>query len=122
MGVSFCCTSARTFADADDVPIASSSTSALTWHSTKSKPKATTNGHVAADEPYSATRADELFASYADEDSPDVISPEGFGTLCENAAIAMDGALPLILSWLLDATEMGQITRAQWKKGTAELQ
>ncbi|KAJ3928195.1 MAG: DUF298-domain-containing protein [Lentinula lateritia] len=33
----------------------------------------------------------------------------------------MDGAMPLILAWQLDAKEMGTFTKDEWLKGTAKL-
>ncbi|TFY76479.1 hypothetical protein EWM64_g7535 [Hericium alpestre] len=73
-------------------------------------------------EPYSAARAAKLFATYADEDDPSVIGPEGFERLCNDAKIPLDGAVPLILAWQLDSKEMAKITRDEWTKGMGALQ
>jgi DCN1-like protein 4/5 len=72
-------------------------------------------------EPYTAQRALALFAKYADSDDPNVIGPEGFETLCTDAGIPLDGALPLILAWQLNAQEMAKISKDEWVKGTATL-
>lgn len=72
-------------------------------------------------EPYSATQATSLFATYADADNQDVIGPEGFEKLCGDTEISLEGALPLVLAWQLGATEMAKITREEWEKSTAEL-
>ncbi|KAF7323234.1 Defective in cullin neddylation protein [Mycena chlorophos] len=69
-------------------------------------------------EPYSADRAASLFKEYADDDEPDVMGPENLGRFCTDADIPMDGSLPLILAWQLDAKEMGKFTKSEWTKGT----
>lgn len=72
-------------------------------------------------EPYTAHRALELFKSYADEDTPDVINPEGFERLCRDAEMPLEGARPLIFSWQVEAKEMGKISRDEWVQGMATL-
>ena len=72
-------------------------------------------------EPYTPARAAALFATYADSDDPDVIGPDGFQQLCEDAQISMDGALPMILSWQLTSKEMMKISKAEWTAGTSAL-
>jgi hypothetical protein len=72
-------------------------------------------------EPYTAQRALALFAKYADSDDPNVIGPEGFEALCTDAGIPLDGALPLILAWQLNAQEMAKISKDEWVKGMATL-
>jgi len=72
-------------------------------------------------EPYSPDRAAALFKKYADEDDPSVIGPEGFSNLCTDAEIPLDGAMPLILAWQLNAKEMGKFTKEEWTKGTESL-
>jgi DCN1-like protein 4/5 len=73
-------------------------------------------------ERYNAARAVALFQKYADPDDPNVIGPEGFTQLCEEARIPMDGALPLILAWQLQAMEMGKFTREEWIGAMSTLQ
>lgn len=72
-------------------------------------------------EPYSVQRAQELFSTYADSDDASVIGPEGFEQLCSDAAIPMDGSCPLILAWLMQAKEMGKISKEEWAHGTSVL-
>ncbi|KAF9484880.1 DUF298-domain-containing protein [Pholiota conissans] len=72
-------------------------------------------------ESYSSQRALELFSSYADSDDPTVIGHEGFERLCTDASLPMDGARPIILSWLVGAKEMGNIAQAEWIALTASL-
>ncbi|KAF8655850.1 hypothetical protein AX16_002933 [Volvariella volvacea WC 439] len=69
-------------------------------------------------EPYSKQGALALFKLYADPDDPEVIATEGFERLCKDAGLAMEGALPLILSFMMDAHEMGKITKKEWESGT----
>lgn len=64
----------------------------------------------------------ELFSLYADADDPDVIGPEGFERLCNDADIPLEGAMPLILAWLVKGDEMAKITRREWETGMGELQ
>ena len=70
---------------------------------------------------YDPKRALEIFASYADPDNPGLVGPEGFEKLCNDAQISMEGALPFVLSWQVDAEEMGKLTREGWIKGTDTL-
>ncbi|KAI0059123.1 DUF298-domain-containing protein [Artomyces pyxidatus] len=73
-------------------------------------------------EPYNAVNAATLFARYADADDPSVIDPEGFERLCTDAGIPLDGAMPLLLAWQLDAKEeMAKIPRDAWVKGSEAL-
>jgi hypothetical protein len=145
MGFSlFCCTSAKPFdLDADEKHLpanghhsASTSatatatadprTSAPTPTKTSTSPSKSTSkvpkGPKGKPEPFTPARAQELFDAYADQDDKDVIGPEGFERLCGDAELALDGALPLLLSWQLDASDMGQITKVQWMNGTSSLQ
>ncbi|KAH9857614.1 DUF298-domain-containing protein, partial [Lenzites betulinus] len=72
-------------------------------------------------EPYSEARAKQLFKTYEDPDSPGEIGPDGFEKLCTDLAISLEGALPLVLAWQLNGTEMAKFTEDEWTKGTAEL-
>jgi hypothetical protein len=81
-----------------------------------------TSGSTIQHQPYIATRATDLFSSYADPDDPTVIGPEGFERLCSDVGLQMDGAQPLVLAWMLEAAEMGKITKDEWSKATSSLQ
>ncbi|KAG6896127.1 hypothetical protein C0992_010168 [Termitomyces sp. T32_za158] len=72
-------------------------------------------------EPYNAEHARALFKKYEDTDEPNTIGPEGFVRLCDDAKVAMEGALPLILAWQFGTTEMMKITEEEWRKGTGSL-
>ncbi|TFK72145.1 DUF298-domain-containing protein [Pluteus cervinus] len=69
-------------------------------------------------EPYTPQRALYLFKNYADSDNPNVIGPEGFERLCAEAEIPMEGAMPLLLAWQMNASEMAKLTKEEWVKGT----
>ncbi|KAG6874053.1 hypothetical protein C0995_006910 [Termitomyces sp. Mi166 len=72
-------------------------------------------------EPYSAERAHVLFKNYEDSDEPNTIGADGFARLCDDAEMAMEGALPLILAWQFGTKEMMKITEEEWRKGTGSL-
>ncbi|KAI0933574.1 hypothetical protein AcW1_005371 [Taiwanofungus camphoratus] len=83
------------------------------------KPKST---KAAPSEPYSATNAATLFSAYADEDDPSVIGPEGFERLCSDMDVSLEGPLPLILAWQMNAKEMAKISKGEWEVCLRELQ
>lgn len=125
----FCCTAhAANYSDDTAAPPqpprtnGDASSASLDSTNVKSKKVHTTASKTSEVEPYSAARASQLFASYADEDDADVIGPEGFEQLCNEADIPLDGAMPLILAWLVKGSEMAKITRSEWDTGMAELQ
>jgi len=72
--------------------------------------------------PYSAAVAQSLFEAYADEDDADTISAENFERLCTDANVPMEGPMPLILLWHLDAKDLGTIKRDQWTKAMQDSQ
>jgi len=76
---------------------------------------------ITKNEKYTPQRALELFNTYSEKDNKTVIATEGFERLCTDANIPFDGALPLILAWQMQATEMGRITKDEWVKGTSSL-
>jgi hypothetical protein len=73
--------------------------------------------------PYTPAAAFALFKVYSDPEELDdpVVSPEGLERICTDADLPMEGALPVILAWQLEAEEMGKITQAQWEKGMSTL-
>ncbi|KAH8833930.1 DUF298-domain-containing protein [Flagelloscypha sp. PMI_526] len=71
-------------------------------------------------EPYSASTALALFQQYADPDDPSVIGPEGMERMCTDAGIPMDGALPIILAWQVNAKELGKFEKQGWIDGMAK--
>lgn len=73
-------------------------------------------------ESYTPARALALFSVYADADEPDTIGPEGLERLCVDADVAMEGAGPLVLAWLLGTREMGNVRKEEWVKGMESLQ
>ncbi|TCD70581.1 hypothetical protein EIP91_002611 [Steccherinum ochraceum] len=106
----------------DDAPPAGAqSGDTATSKSTKSAVKAKPPADLSKVEPYTPARATALFAEYADDDDEDVIGPEGFERLCNDANISLEGALPLLLAWQLGATEMAKLKKSEWEKGTGDL-
>ncbi|THV07975.1 hypothetical protein K435DRAFT_174751 [Dendrothele bispora CBS 962.96] len=63
----------------------------------------------------------QIFQQYCDEDDPDVIGPEGLEKLFNDAGISVEGAMPMILAWQLQASEMMKVTKEEWVRGTAGL-
>jgi hypothetical protein len=70
---------------------------------------------------YTPADALKLFKDYADDDDENVIGPEGLERLCNDAEIPLDGAMPMILAWQFEASEMMKFTKEEWTKGTASL-
>ncbi|GBE82679.1 hypothetical protein SCP_0410640 [Sparassis crispa] len=85
-----------------------------TSNNTKSKKR--------APEPYTPAGAASLFSSYTDPDDLNVIGPEGFERLCSDMDISLEGALPLVLAWQMNASEMAKISKDEWQTGMEELQ
>lgn len=73
-------------------------------------------------EPYNAADVQSLFKAYADEDDVDTISAENFERLCTDANVPMEGPMPLILLWHMDAQDLGTIKRDQWTKAMQDSQ
>jgi DCN1-like protein 4/5 len=71
---------------------------------------------------FTVSRANALFKAYVDPDDPTVIGPDGLTRLCADAQMPMDGALPLVLAWQLQAKEMGKFTKKEWDDGMSSLQ
>ena len=67
-------------------------------------------------EPYNPANVQSLFKAYADKDDADTISAENFERLCTDANVPMEGPMPLILLWLMDAQDLGTIKKDQWTK------
>jgi len=72
--------------------------------------------------PYTAADVQSLFKAYADGDDPNTISAENFERLCTDANVPMEGPMPLILLWHMDAQDLGTIKRDQWTKAMQDSQ
>lgn len=66
-------------------------------------------------------RPEQIFDRYADEDDANVMGPEGLQKLCADANIPIEGSLPLLLVWQLDAKDMSAITREEWMTGMKDI-
>jgi len=62
-----------------------------------------------------------LFEVYAETDEPNIIGPEGFEKLCGDASLSMEGPVPLILAWQMNAKEMAKISKEEWVSGMKDL-
>jgi DCN1-like protein 4/5 len=87
-----------------------------------SSKKSTLTLSVKKTEPYNAADVQSLFKAYADEDDADIISPENFERLCTDANVPMEGPMPLILLWHMDAQDLGTIKKDQWTKAMQDSQ
>ena len=67
-------------------------------------------------EPYNPVDVQSLFKAYADEDEGETISAENFERLCTDANVPMEGPMPLILLWHMDAQDLGTIKKDQWTR------
>ncbi|KAI0373272.1 DUF298-domain-containing protein [Pilatotrama ljubarskyi] len=90
-------------------------------HESHSNGTAGGSSKAAGAEPYSEARARQLFKTYEDPDTPGEIGPEGFEKLCTDLDISLEGALPLVLAWQLNGSEMAKFKLDEWMKGTGEL-
>jgi hypothetical protein len=100
-------------------PVVPSTPTLVPVASTKSQPPAKKSS--LKNEPYSSHRAQELFKTYADSDDPNVIGPEGFEQLCNDADMPLEGARPIIFAWQFGAKEMAKISKEEWAHGTSTL-
>ncbi|KAI2807226.1 hypothetical protein RDWZM_006108 [Blomia tropicalis] len=62
-----------------------------------------------------------FFKKYASKTDPDVITPEGIERLCSDLKVKPEDVVLLVLSWKLDAKEMGIYTIDEWMKGMTNL-
>jgi hypothetical protein len=100
-------------------PVVPSTPTLVPVASTKSQPPG--KKPSLRNEPYSSHRAQELFKTYADSDDPNVIGPEGFEQLCNDADMPLEGARPIIFAWQFGAKEMAKISKEEWIHGTSTL-
>ena len=49
------------------------------------------------------------------------IGPEGIEKLCSALGVDPSDVLVLVLAWIMEAKQMGYITRDEWNKGAAAL-
>jgi len=89
--------------------------------STRQESKSSVTSKKPKSEAYTPQLALELFSTYADADTPDIIGLEGFETLCKDTEMSLEGARPLIFSWQMQAKEMGKISKDDWVQGMATL-
>ena len=82
--------------DEDELSRNKAATESVTSSINAPKAVATTDSIARAQAPELASTAEGVFHKYADEDDPNVMSPEGLERLCQSAKIPMEGALPIV--------------------------
>ncbi|KAJ1310246.1 hypothetical protein OPQ81_006988 [Rhizoctonia solani] len=70
---------------------------------------------------FTLERVQAMFDKYTDEDDSNIIGAEGMERLCTDASIPMDGALPLIIAWSVNAKSLGTITRSEFTDSFCKL-
>lgn len=103
--------------DEDELSRNKAATESVTSSINAPKAVATTDSIARAQAPELASTAEGVFHKYADEDDPNVMSPEGLERLCQSAKIPMEGALPLLLAWITNSKEMGKFSKEGWLHG-----
>ncbi|KAH7340414.1 Cullin binding-domain-containing protein [Rhizoctonia solani] len=70
---------------------------------------------------FTLERVQVMFDKYMDEDDSNIIGAEGMERLCTDALVPMDGALPLLIAWSVNAKTLGTITRSEFTDSFAKL-
>ncbi|CAE6478327.1 unnamed protein product [Rhizoctonia solani] len=70
---------------------------------------------------FTLERVQAMFDKYIDEDDSNVIGAEGMERLCTDASVPMDGALPLLIAWSVNAKTLGTITRLEFTDSFGKL-
>jgi len=71
---------------------------------------------------YSQKRSITFFKEYASATETDTIEPDGIESFCAALQVAPEDIVMLVLSWKMDAKQMGYFTLKEWLKGMADLQ
>ncbi|CCO26196.1 DUF298 family protein [Rhizoctonia solani AG-1 IB] len=109
-------------ASAKEAPVAKPSKSATTTKKgTKDNAKATTVSSALDPDTFTLERVQAMFDKYIDEDDSNVIGAEGMERLCTDASVPMDGALPLLITWSVNAKTLGTITRSEFTDSFGKL-
>ncbi|EUC67203.1 defective in cullin neddylation protein [Rhizoctonia solani AG-3 Rhs1AP] len=70
---------------------------------------------------FTLERVQAMFDKYTDEDDSNIIGAEGMERLCTDASVPMDGALPLLIAWSVNAKTLGTITRSEFTDSFGKL-
>ncbi|KDN41936.1 hypothetical protein RSAG8_07153, partial [Rhizoctonia solani AG-8 WAC10335] len=70
---------------------------------------------------FTLERVQAMFDKYIDEDDSNIIGAEGMERLCTDASVPMDGALPLLIAWSVNAKTLGTITRSEFTDSFGKL-
>ncbi|CAE6525058.1 unnamed protein product [Rhizoctonia solani] len=102
-------------ASAKEAPAAKPAKSApATKKGAKDNTKAATASSGLDPATFTLERVQAMFDKYIDEDDSNVIGAEGMEKLCTDASVPMDGALPLLIAWSVNAKTLGTITRSEF--------
>ncbi|KAI1286719.1 DCN1-like protein 4 [Halotydeus destructor] len=71
---------------------------------------------------FSQKRCSALFSEYAAANDPEVIGPEGIENFCHAISVDPEDVVMLVVSWKMDAKQMGYFTKKEWLKGLSEIQ
>jgi len=71
---------------------------------------------------FSQKRCIALFKEFASVSDTDIIEPEGIESFCSALQVAPEDIVMLVLSWKMDAKQMGYFHLKEWLKGLSELQ
>ncbi|CAE6432821.1 unnamed protein product [Rhizoctonia solani] len=109
-------------ASAKEAPAAKPSKSApATKKGAKDNTKATTTPSGLDPTTFTLERVQAMFDRYTDEDDSNIIGAEGMERLCTDASVPMDGALPLLITWSVNAKTLGTITRSEFTDSFGKL-
>lgn len=62
------------------------------------------------------------FAEYTTADDPQQIGPDGMERFCEDIGVEPENVVMLVLSWKMNAANMGFFTQSEWLAGMRSLQ
>lgn len=71
---------------------------------------------------FSQRRCIAFFKEFASLSDPDVIEPEGIENFCNALAVAPEDIVMLVISWKMEAKQMGYFHMKEWLKGMQEMQ
>ncbi|KAL7323636.1 hypothetical protein PS15p_210259 [Mucor circinelloides] len=71
---------------------------------------------------FNTQQCEQLFQRYADQDSPDVITPDGTRQFFEDLGLSIEDVLIFAIAWKMHTSTMGYITKDEWMFGMKELE
>jgi len=71
---------------------------------------------------FSQKRCITFFKEYASHTDPETIEPEGIENFCNALSVAPEDIVMLVISWKMEAKQMGYFHVKEWIKGMCEMQ